>query len=142
MLNGTPDTFSAPGAPRSLLIVEDNETTRRRMSDVLRADGYEVTEAVDGLDALSKLSACSFDAILLDLVLLRVDAWQFRATQLRHPELALIPTVIVTVEALRDPARYALRTSDVVQKPFEDAALLQVVRRVCGARPGPTTDGC
>ncbi len=134
MLNGAADTFSAPDEARSLLIVEDNETTRRRMSDVLRADGYEVTEAVDGLDALRKLSACSFDAILLDLVLPRVDGWEFRATQLQHPELALIPTVIVTVQPLREPARYALRTSDVVQKPFEDATLLQAVQRVCGAR--------
>jgi len=118
----------------SVLVVEDNDTTRRRMSNLLRASGYDVTEAVDGLDALRSVSARPFDAILLDLVLPNVDGWQFRATQLRHPEMASIPTVIVTVQPLRAPARYSLRTTDVVQKPFEDAHLLQAIERACRIR--------
>ena len=99
----------------SVLIVEDNDTTRRRMSTVLRRYGYDVVEAADGLDALKKVTAARFDAILLDLVLPHVDGWQFRATQLRHPELACIPTVIVTVQPLGAPERYALvrKTSSV-----------------------------
>jgi len=126
------ETHTPPPASGTVLIVEDNDSTRVRMSNLLRADGYEVIEAVDGLDALRKVSARQFDAILLDLVLPNVDGWQFRATQLRHPELASIPTVIVTVQPLREPDRYALRTVDIVQKPFEDAELLQAVRRACG----------
>jgi CheY-like chemotaxis protein len=118
----------------SILVVEDNETTRSRVSNLLRAAGYEITEAIDGLDALKRVSSRSFDAIVLDLVLPHVDGWQFRATQLRHPEMAAIPTVIVTVQPLRAPERYSLRTTDVVQKPFEDAHLLQVVQRACQVR--------
>jgi CheY-like chemotaxis protein len=118
-------------APASVLVVEDNDTTRARMATVLRTRGYEVVEAVDGLEALQKVNYRPFDAILLDLVLPHVDGWQFRATQLRHPELARIPTVIVTVRPLREPERYSLRTSEVVRKPFEDTVLLQAVERAC-----------
>ena len=126
---------SPPATPRigaaSVLVVEDNDTTRNRMSRLLRQGGYTVTEATDGLDALRKVTAARFDAILLDLLLPHVDGWQFRATQLRHPELARIPTVIVTVQPLREPDRYVLRADDIVRKPFEDADILAAVQRAC-----------
>jgi CheY-like chemotaxis protein len=126
----------APAEPTThvkahLLVIEDVETTRRRLVDTLRGHGYQVDEAIDGLEALKKVSATRFDAILLDLVLPHVDGWQFRQTQLRHPELATIPTVVVTIRPLRDPERYVLRPSEVVQKPFEDAELLAAIGKAC-----------
>ena len=121
-------------AGASVLVVEDNDTTRDRIATLLRRQGYDVVEAGDGLDALKQVSRRRFDAIVLDLVLPNVDGWQFRATQLRHPELASIPTVIVTVQPLREPERYSLRTSDVVHKPFEDAHLLQAIERAYSTR--------
>jgi CheY-like chemotaxis protein len=125
---------TSPDAPVKphLLVIEDVETTRRRLVDTLRVHGYRVDEAVNGLEALKKVSSQRFDAILLDLVLPHVDGWQFRETQLRHPELAKIPTVFVTVRPLREPDRYVLRATDVVQKPFEDSVLLAAIRKACG----------
>jgi len=117
-----------------ILIVEDAEPTRRRMTATLRANGYEVVEATDGLKALKAVSSQRFDAILLDLVMPHVDGWQFRETQLRHPELAGIPTVIVTVQPLREPERYALRTPNIIRKPFEDDELVAVVNRACATQ--------
>ena len=116
---------------RRVLVVEDVETTRRRIAQVLRTHGYQVEEALDGLEALRKVTAVRFDAILLDLVLPHVDGWQFRATQLRHTELADIPTIVVTVRPLRPSDRYALKYPTVVQKPFEDEALLAAVETAC-----------
>jgi CheY-like chemotaxis protein len=120
---------------RSVLVVEDNDTTRARISGLLRARGYAVTEALDGLDALKKVSGQPFDAILLDLMLPHVDGWQFRATQMRHPELADIPTIVVTIRPLQEHDRYALRTADVIHKPFEDDALASAVERACAQAP-------
>jgi CheY-like chemotaxis protein len=118
-----------------LLVIEDTESTRRRLVDTLRGHGYQVEEAVDGFEALKKVSSTRFDAILLDLLLPNLDGWQFRQTQLRHPELANIPTVVVTVRPLREPDRYVLRPSEIVQKPFEDDVLLAAIRKACGAVP-------
>ena len=137
-----PSTRNLPtSGTRSVLVVEDNDVTRDRMTTVLRAAGYQVSEATDGLDALKKVSNTRFDAILLDLILPHVDGWQFRATQLRHPELATIPTVIVTVQPLREPDRYSLRTTDIVHKPFEDAELIEAVRRACDRQQPPEARG-
>ena len=138
MTHESPQMEQVANAVASVLVVEDNDTTRDRIATLLRAHGYEVAEAVDGLDALRKVSRRRFDAIVLDLVLPNVDGWQFRATQLRHPEMASIPTVIVTVQPLQAADRYSLRTSEVVHKPFEDVNLLQAVERAYRTRqPGP-----
>jgi len=116
---------------RRVLVVEDNDTTRRRLREILRRDGYQVHEAIDGLDALKKVSTARYDAIVLDLVMPNVDGWQFRQTVLRHPELAPIPTIVVTVQPLREQDRYALRTPFVLHKPFEDEAVLAAVQQAC-----------
>ena len=135
----SPQMQQTANAVASVLVVEDNDTTRDRIATLLRAHGYEVAEAVDGLDALRKVSRRRFDALVLDLVLPNVDGWQFRATQLLHPEMASIPTVIVTVQPLQASDRYSLRTSEIVHKPFEDATLLQAVDRAYRTRqPGRT----
>jgi CheY-like chemotaxis protein len=118
-----------------VLLVEDTETTRRRMSEVLHTNGYEVVEATDGEEALQKLGEAPFDAVLLDLLLPKIDGWQFRAAQLRHPGLAAIPTVVVSVKALREVDRYVLRVRNSVLKPFEEVHLLDAVRRACVESP-------
>jgi CheY-like chemotaxis protein len=132
-------SLPSPATPvrHHLLVVEDVDTTRRRLVDTLRGHGYQVDEAVNGLEALKKVSSTRFDAILLDLVLPHVDGWQFRETQLRHPELARIPTVVVTIRPLREPDRYVLRPSEVVQKPFEDSVLIAAIRKACGTIEQP-----
>ena len=129
----SPHGDAPPPRPLSVLIVEDNETTRAHIATVLHRRGHAVSEAVDGLDALKKVSSSPYDVIVLDLVMPHVDGWQFRETQLRHPELAAIPTVVVTIRPLQHPDRYALRAADVVQKPFDDGKLLNAIERA--ARP-------
>jgi CheY-like chemotaxis protein len=127
----------ATGVPR-VLVVEDVDTTRQRMCSALRARGYQVDEARDGAEGMRLLSATSshFDAILLDLLLPQLDGWQFREAQLRQPQLARIPTIIVTVRPLREPDRYALRARTVIQKPFEDDALIAMVATACAGADG------
>jgi CheY-like chemotaxis protein len=124
-------TLSPATSLQNVLVVEDNDTTRQRIAAALQRRGYNVSEATDGLDALRKVTAARFNAIVLDLIMPHVDGWQFRSTQMRHPELARIPTVIVTVQPLREPARYALRSEDIVHKPFDDADLVAAVERAC-----------
>ena len=142
-VNSAPDpaSTSAPASRGRVLIVEDVDAARQQMAGTLRANGYDVAEAADGLRAIQAVSAERFDAIVLDLVMPNVDGWQFRETQLRHPELAGIPTVIVTVHPLREPDRYALRSPNVLRKPFEDAALLAALEQACATvqqRPEPS----
>ena len=138
-----PPRVAEPHVPR-VLVVEDVDTTRRRICSALRAGGYQVEEAIDGLGAWRQLSTGHFDAILLDLVLPHLDGWQLRQMQLNKPELARIPTLIVTARELGQADRYALHARGVIQKPFEDGDLVATVADACRAAqaapaPGPSS---
>ena len=121
-----------------VLLVDDVRSTRDRLARVLGAGGYDILEAADGREALRVLaSSPAVDAILLDLVMSGMNGWEFREFQLRDPRLSTIPTLVVTVKALAEHERYALRlgTATLIQKPFEDGQVLQAVSRVLAGRP-------
>jgi CheY-like chemotaxis protein len=129
-----------PGSDKgAVLVIEDNVTTRDRISRVLSTHGYRVKEAGDGREGLALAARERFDAILLDLVMPRMDGWQFRDAQRNRSQFPHVPTVFVTARALRVGERYVLGATDVVMKPFEDTQLLATVDRVVG-RAAATTD--
>ena len=128
------------GARPSVLIVDDVRSTRDRLARVLDAGGYAALEAADGREALKVLATTPVvDAIVLDLVMPGMNGWEFRAFQLRDPRLAVIPTLVVTVKALAEHDRYALRlgTSTLLQKPFDDSQVLQAVSQALTSKPRP-----
>ena len=59
--------------PQTILVVEDNDRNRRLMRILLKAKGYEVTEATTGKEAMDYLSTQTPDLILMDIQLPRTD---------------------------------------------------------------------
>jgi CheY-like chemotaxis protein len=119
---------------RRVLLVEEIDSIRERVAGTLRSRGFDVTEASDGLKALKAVSTEQFHVIVLDLIRTDADGWQFRETQLRHPELAAIPTVIIADGPLPETERYALRTPGIVAS-FDGDDLVAAVNRTCAAAP-------
>lgn len=126
-----PASRSSVETPR-VLVVEDNVTTRKRMARALSSGGYQIEEATDGHEGLAAAARHRFHAIVLDLIMPRMDGWQFREAQLRDADFSHTPTVVVTAIALRDAERYALRGASILLKPFEDAQLVATVDRLVG----------
>lgn len=62
-----------------VLVVEDEEAISRALRDFLThaGDTYEVAIAEDGVQALEKITAGNFDLVLLDIVMPKMDGWQF-----------------------------------------------------------------
>lgn len=56
-----------------VLLVDDESSIRRTLKDILSFEKYEVVEAVDGLDGIEKVKQQSFDVILLDIKMPRMD---------------------------------------------------------------------
>lgn len=84
--------------------MEDDFILRAHLAELLMMEGYQVTCAGDGAEALSKLlHEPPFAVIVLDLELPRVDGFSFRAVQLQSPALREIPTIAFT--SVRDPAK-------------------------------------
>jgi len=116
----------------SVLIVEDDEAIRETLADILQYEGYVVSTACDGRDALLRLhSGATPGLILLDLMMPRMNGWEFRAEQLSRQEMAGIP--IVVISGAYDAPRQAnmLNANGFLSKPIEVIRLLEMVRLHC-----------
>ena len=103
------EKFHADAADRSVLVVEDDETTRALMCRMMRDAGWEVTEAENGRVGLERLAENRPELILLDLMMPEIDGFEFRAQMRETPANRDIPVVEVTAADLTDDDRRRLR---------------------------------
>jgi CheY-like chemotaxis protein len=130
---------SEPERPPHILIVEDDPDVRALLYEVLAEDGYEVSAARDGADAIAQLRKRRPDAILLDLMMAGLDGWDFLSLyrQLPGPHA---PVIVVTAAARGGIERAHDHGADaVVTKPFSvdrllDLVAMQVRKRQNGER--------
>ena len=125
----------------SILVVDDNHDNADIIRDYLDAQGYPISVAYDGDEAMKIFEREKPSIILLDVMMPGRDGWQVCREMKDHPTLGSSIRVIM-VTALQDwmNKRQALETGadDFVEKPFELAALAKVVERNA-ARLTPTT---
>jgi CheY-like chemotaxis protein len=115
---------SQPGAGKSILLVEDDEIIRRAIQMVLEWEGYQVQCASNGQEALDALRAGSRPSlILLDIMMPVLDGEQFRREQLRDPNLASIPVIVVSAARFTD----TIKVTHYIHKPFEVQELLSAI---------------
>lgn len=115
-----------------ILIVEDDQATRASLVECLKDEGYEVSCASNGADALELLRrGARPNLILLDLMLPRMDGWDFRAAQRQDPALAGIPVIALSAVGQLVDVEVSLR------KPIQVSELLDAVKRVCSGHPTP-----
>ena len=108
-----------------VLIVEDEEAVRELEKFILEQVGYEVMEARDGLEGLTKAEFKRPDLILLDLMMPDVSGGRMFDEMKRHPATAGIPIVVVTgkpdAHQIFDDQ---IGPDNVIMKPFEAETLL------------------
>ena len=106
---------------------------RATVREALALEGYDVTEARNGAEALALLGSARPEAILLDLWMPVMDGWEFRRAQLlTHPE---IPVVVFSAQDLSNERLRELRADALIAKPFDLQVLYDTVARVL--RPPP-----
>jgi len=113
-----------------VLIVEDDDAIRDGLSDLLVSEGFEVREAINGLEALAQLERCEVPPglIILDMMMPIMDGWGFLERHAASPTLSAIPVAVLSAVADRSqipPARYQLR------KPIDIDDLLRIVEAHC-----------
>src|SRR5881398_3824048 len=90
----------------NVLVVEDDPELLLSLSEVIESEGYCVTCARHGLEALGRLRGGSRPAvILLDLMMPIMTGWEFRHAQRQDSELCRIPVVVVS--GMNDSFRHA-----------------------------------
>jgi CheY-like chemotaxis protein len=116
----------------SILIVDDDPDIRDSLSDILSEEGYRVSGARNGREALDYLQTETRPSlILLDMMMPEMDGWRFRLEQQKLPDLASIPVVILSAHGNVRDAALALGAADYLRKPLKIDSLLEIAERYC-----------
>ena len=117
---------------RRILLVEDDNDLREAVEEVLAEAGHTVVSAVDGADGLRRMAECLPDVVVLDLMMPKLDGWQFRIAQRSNPMLAGTPVVVIS--ASNSPTAEAVDADLYLRKPLDAPSLLQAIDGVINAR--------
>jgi len=118
---------------KRVLIVEDEEAVRELEKFILENAGYEVMEAGDGLEGLTKVEFRKPDLILLDLMMPDVSGGRMFDEMRDHPSTKDIPIVVVTGKPdAHEMFDDAIGEDNVIMKPFEADTLIQRIRTHIG----------
>jgi two-component system chemotaxis response regulator CheY len=119
---------------KTILTVDDSPSIRQMVSFTLKGAGYEVSEAADGQDGLDKAKAKSFNLVLTDQNMPRMDGLTLIKSLRGLPQYKATPILMLTTEAgddMKAQGRAAGATGWLV-KPFDPQKLLDVVQKVIG----------
>lgn len=120
---------------KAIMTVDDSASVRQMVSFTLRGAGYEVIEAVDGKDALSKLgNGVRVRLIFADLNMPNMDGIELIRAVRAKPAYKFVPIIMLTTESQaskKQEGKSAGATGWIV-KPFKPQQLLAVVKKVLG----------
>jgi two-component system, chemotaxis family, chemotaxis protein CheY len=122
-------------AKKRILVVDDASLVRRYYREALERAGYEVDEALNGLEAIEKLLVATVDLLIVDVNMPQMDGFTFLRV-LRRQELPVagIPALVTSTEAGSkdiDAARVAGANFYLV-KPLRQDTLVDYVAMLCG----------
>ena len=132
--------LTMPCPPGKVLIVDDDPQVRDMLTRTLEPEGWVVNIAEDGRAALDKMAASTPDLILLDLMMPRMDGFEFVSELRKHQAWRSIPIVVITAKTLTKEDRLLLQghVQKVLQKgDFSLDSLLAELREIvkeCVAR--------
>jgi signal transduction histidine kinase/CheY-like chemotaxis protein len=127
--------YTCTDGPCAVLVVDNDEATRALMKGMLEAEGWKVTEAANGRDALEVMEDARPRLILLDLMMPEMDGFEFTEEVRSRPEWRGVPIVVVTSHDLSNGERQRLNgyVQTIVQKVGDEPqGLLHRVRDLLG----------
>lgn len=113
-------------AIQKILIVDDSPTERYFLSDVLIKNGFSVSTAENGEEALAKIKADKPQLILMDIVMPGQNGFQVTRAITRDPETQDVPVIICTSKGQETDRIWGLRQGarDYIVKPIDPQELL------------------
>ena len=121
------DTIFA-GSGMRILVVDDSSLVRLYYRNILEKAGFEVEQAINGIEAIEKVQAQAFSLVIVDVNMPKMDGFSFlRALRRSAPSVATLPALVITTEGSEydlDDARTAGANFYLV-KPISEANLLR-----------------
>jgi DNA-binding response OmpR family regulator len=119
---------------KTILVIEDSNTSRKVISLVLNRQGYNIVEATTGGEGLGRLVDVVPDLVLLDVMLPDMDGYQVLAEMRSSTRLKEVPVVMLTGKRSSTDRMKGLASgaNEYLTKPFDPAKLLNVLGRFLG----------
>ena len=114
-------------AIHKILIVDDSPTERFYLTDILVRNGFSVSTAENGEDALAKIRSERPELILMDVVMPGANGFQVTRSIARDPELSKVPVIICSSKSQETDRIWGMRqgAKDYFVKPVDPARLLE-----------------
>lgn len=119
---------------KTIMTVDDSASVRMMVAFTLKESGYEIVEAVNGVDALEKLENHEISMIVADINMPEMDGITLVKKIRNHKQHRFIPVIMLTTEShesMRERGKEAGATGWIV-KPFKPEQLVAVTRKVLG----------
>jgi two-component system chemotaxis response regulator CheY len=120
---------------KRILAVDDSPSVRQMVKFTLSSAGYEVVEASNGADGLSKAQATSLDMVVTDLNMPVMNGLDLIRALRKLPAYRGVPILFLTTESDAEKKKEAKAAGATgwITKPFQQDQLVAVVRKVLGA---------
>ncbi|MBL6990242.1 MAG: hybrid sensor histidine kinase/response regulator [Bacteriovoracaceae bacterium] len=121
---------------KKILVVEDTLTVRELERKTLERHGYDVKTAVDGLEGLGLLKQESFDLVITDIEMPRMDGIEMVRCMKKEPKLNNIPTVIISYKESDEDKRKGLEVGAdryISKGKYETKVLIEAIHKLLGA---------
>jgi len=120
----------APQLSGEILVVDDDDEMRNDVAELLRAEGYVVTTACNGQEALDRLRTSGLPRLILfDLQMPVMNGWSFYSELHKHPTLGRIPLVVLSGTKAQRAGATTLDVDGYLSKPVALDALLGTVKQ-------------
>lgn len=120
---------------KKVLVVDDSATVRQQVRMVLEQAGFEVAEAVDGQDAVTKVNADTYHGVVCDVNMPRMNGVEFVEKVKQDAKHAALPILMLTTEGAPDLIRRA-KAAGVkgwIVKPFKADQVVAAITKLTAA---------
>ena len=134
--------MSEPEAPKpKVIIVDDDRDTREMLTLALELEGFEVSQAANGLRLISAMHVDRPDVILLDVMMSWIDGFELCRAIKKNDDFADIPVVFISARKSIEDERAGMEAGavDYFAKPLDVDRLIARIRGILGARAAADT---
>jgi two-component system chemotaxis response regulator CheY len=119
-----------------ILVIDDSSTTRMFYRETLESAGFQVEEALNGLEGLEKSMLAAFDLVIVDINMPKMDGFAFLAELRRRPEVMSVPAIVISSQDRpEDRARARASGANIYfVKPIDPNILVAYGRLMTGER--------
>lgn len=124
----------APSGPVRIMVVENEDDARELLAAILAQAQYEVITAIDGLAAVERIVKYQPDLVLVDLMMPRMNGFQFLKSLRQNKAYRNLPIVVVTAKASRRDREYVMKlgATAFIAKPYEAEELVADIAEIVG----------